>query len=96
VCIIPIKETARVYAGEVAAKLASEGVRVEIDDRNETLNKRIRNAEMAKIPYVLVIGDREAADGRVAVRKRREGDKGAMPAEQFLQKVTREIIDRAL
>jgi len=96
VCIIPIKETAQVYAREVAVKLGAAGVRVEIDDRNETLNKRIRNAEMTKIPYVLVIGDREAAGGQVSVRKRREGDKGVMPAEQFLQQVTREIIDRSL
>lgn len=96
VCIIPIKETAQVYAREVAVKLGAAGVRVEIDDRNETLNKRIRNAEMTKIPYVLVIGDREAAGGQVSVRKRREGDKGVMSAEQFLQQVTREIIDRSL
>ncbi len=71
------------YAKDVAAKLRARGIRVEVDDSNDRMNKKIRNAQLQKIPYMLVIGDKEAEEGQVAVRTRDNVDHGAMPLAEF-------------
>jgi threonyl-tRNA synthetase len=71
--------------------LRESGIRSEIDSRNETLDKRIRNSELNKIPYSLILGEREAKNNTVSVRKRVEGDKGVMALEDFIKKVKEEI-----
>jgi len=83
------------YAKEIAAKLEAMGVRVETDLRNEKIGYKIREAQMQKLPYMLVVGDREAEAGAVAVRTRTGEDLGAMPFEAFAAKIADEIKSRA-
>ncbi len=83
------------YANEVVAKLEAAGVRVEKDLRNESLRYKIREAQLEKIPYMLTIGDKEAAAGTVAVRTRTGTDLGAVPFEEFLAGLKKEIAERA-
>jgi threonyl-tRNA synthetase len=89
--VIPIKDTLGEYAGDLKRQLERHALRVEVDAGNETLNKRIRNAELNKVPYILVVGEREAKAGSVAVRKKGGGDLGVVPVEEFVKKVTEEI-----
>ena len=92
--VMPITDRTADYAKEVAAKLEAMGVRVETDLRNEKIGYKIREAQMQKIPYMLVVGDREAEAGAVAVRTRAGVDMGAMPFEDFAAKIGQEIKDR--
>ncbi len=87
VALIPIADRHAPYAKEVAAKLRAQGVRVEVDDGGERMNKKIRNAQLQKIPFMLVIGDKEMEEGKVAVRTRDNEDRGAMPLADFQQLV---------
>jgi threonyl-tRNA synthetase len=82
--LIPIADRHMEYARQVEARLKQEGLRVEVDTRSERMNAKIRDAQMQKIPYMLVMGDKEAASGAVAVRLRSGEDQGAMPVGQFL------------
>ncbi|MGE5197060.1 MAG: threonine--tRNA ligase [Deltaproteobacteria bacterium] len=91
VIIIPIKAEFSGYAGNVKETLESAGVRVKIDNRNETLDKRVREAEVEKVPYVLVIGGREVKQQAVAVRKKAAGDLGTMPCEDFIRRIKEDI-----
>jgi len=91
VLIIPIKDSVLEYAKSVRAALDKQRVRSQIDTRNETLDKRIRQAELEQVPYVLVLGDREAKQGTVSVRRKGAGDKGAQPIEEFIKKIKEEI-----
>ncbi|MCK9572692.1 MAG: His/Gly/Thr/Pro-type tRNA ligase C-terminal domain-containing protein, partial [Candidatus Omnitrophica bacterium] len=84
VLLIPIKDTVQEYALEVKKQLLLSGIRVEIDQRSETLDKRIRSAEINKIPYCLVLGPREAQNKQVSVRKKGTGDQGVMLLEEFI------------
>ena len=93
--VMPITDRAADYAKDVAAKLAALGVRVETDLRNEKIGYKIREAQMQKIPYMLVVGDREAESGKVAVRTRKGEDLGAMAFDEFAAKVQDEIKTRA-
>jgi len=91
VAIIPISEKHLEYARRLAYSLQSTNIRIELKSENETLGKKIREAEMQKIPYLLVVGDKEIATDTVGVRKRGKGNLGAMPIGQFIQKVISEI-----
>ncbi|MBM3245364.1 MAG: threonine--tRNA ligase, partial [Candidatus Omnitrophica bacterium] len=91
VTIIPITSVVSSFVQEIKKKLEALDVRVSIDDSNETLNKRIRQAEVNKAPYILVVGEREARENSVAVRKRSQGDIGAMAADDFINRVKEEI-----
>jgi len=91
VTIIPITSAVSSFVQEIKKKLEALDVRVSIDDSNETLNKRIRQAEVNKAPYILVVGEREARENSVAVRKRSQGDIGAMAADDFINRVKEEI-----
>jgi len=85
VIILPINEAVLDYAKEVYEILKRNGVRVELDNRSLTLNKRIREAELKKIPYVVVIGEREKKAGKISIRKRKEGNLGQMEIENFIK-----------
>ena len=82
--VLPIADRHVEYARGVAARLAAAGLRTEIDERYEKIGYKIREAQLQKIPYMLVIGDREAADGTVAVRTRTGGDQGAQAVDAFV------------
>ncbi len=85
VAVLPISDKVKKYCLEVMSKLRKADVRAWLDERNETIGKKIREAEMQKIPYLLVIGEREAGSGTVSVRERGKGDMGVRPLEKFLQ-----------
>ena len=89
--VMPITDRSAEYAKQVAAKLDAAGIRVESDLRNEKIGYKIREAQMQKIPYMLVVGDKEAESGSVAVRTRAGEDLGAMSLDAFLEKVRGEI-----
>ena len=81
--LLPVTDRAADYAAEMAAKLTAQGFRVEVDGRNEKIGKKIREAQLEKVPYMLVVGDRDMEAGTVSVRHRAEGDLGAMSLEDF-------------
>ena len=89
--VLPITDRAAEYAKEVAARLDGDGFRVETDLRNEKIGKKIREAQLQKIPYMLVVGDKEAEDGTVAVRTRAGGDQGAMSLAEFSEILRAEV-----
>ena len=81
--VLPIADRHLDYATTVRDRLRDEGVRVELDDRTESVGRKIRDAELRKIPYMLVVGDREVETGGVALREHRAGDKGSVAVEDF-------------
>jgi len=85
--VLPIYEKHVDYATEVVKKLKDKGVRVEADERTESIGKKIREAEMQKIPYMLVVGDKEVEVKKVAVRKYGEGDKGQKSIEETSKEI---------
>ena len=93
--ILPLVDKHHDFAQKVAQMLRDKGVKVEVDIRNEKIGYKIREAQMEKIPYMLVIGDKEMENNAVSVRSRKEGDLGAMSAEQFVDKIVEEIRTRA-
>ena len=95
--ILPIStEKHAEYANKLAEKLDDLGFRVEVDDRNEKIGYKIREAQVQKIPYMLVIGDKEIEEGTVGVRNRKDGDLGAMKVEDFIAKAKEEVDTKAL
>src|SRR5574344_3042625 len=90
VAILPISEKFNGYAHKVQEYFNIQGVRSEIDERNEKIGRKIRDNELQRIPYMLVVGEKEAANGEVSVRKQGEGDKGTMKYEDFAKKVDEE------
>jgi threonyl-tRNA synthetase len=93
--VMPITDRSRDYAQEVYKKLFDAGVRAETDFRSEKIGYKIREAQMKKIPYMLVLGDKEAEAGTVSVRTRSGGDEGTMGLDEFLEKISTEIRERA-
>ena len=91
VAILPISEKYNEYAQQLAKYLDGEGVRANVDDRNEKIGRKIRDNEMKRIPYMLVVGEKEQADGTVAVRKQGGGDQGVMSKEDFAKKINDEV-----
>jgi threonyl-tRNA synthetase len=94
--ILPIIDKHHDYAAEVCKKLADSGIRAEVDYRNEKIGFKIREAQMEKVPYMLVIGDKEMENGQAAVRSRKDGDLGPMPVDVFLSRIVDEVKTRAL
>jgi threonyl-tRNA synthetase len=82
--VLPISEKFVDYAKKVQDELVAAGVRTEIDESNEKLGYKIRQCELQKVPYLLIVGEKEAAEGLVSVRKRKDGDKGQMSVEAFI------------
>ena len=95
VALLPIADRHLDYVNEIKKALEQRGVRVMVDDRNEKINKKIRDSQMEKIPYMLVIGDRDVENGTVSVRSRKDGDLGAMAPADFYANLTEEITTRA-
>ena len=93
--LIPIADRHIEYAQKVADQLRGAGLRVEVDERSERMNAKIRDAQVQKVPYMLVMGDREAEAGQVAVRLRSEEDLGAMSIDSFLERAMEDIESRA-
>ena len=89
--VLPITDRAAEYSREVSEKLDSAGFRSEVDSRNEKIGYKIRSAQLEKVPYMLVIGDKEVEAGTVAVRTREGKDLGAMPLDAFLEKIGIEV-----
>jgi threonyl-tRNA synthetase len=94
--VIPIAARHQPYASQVLDQLTSAGLRVELDDRNEKMGYKIREAQARKIPFMLVVGDKEAQSGQVSVRSRSEGDKGAQSLESFIAAITGYIEARSV
>jgi len=88
--VLPIADRHLEYGASVAARLREAGVRAELDERLETVARKIRDGELRKIPYMLIVGDREAASDRVSVREHRGGDEGAVSVEEFAERVIEE------
>ena len=93
VAILPISEKYNDYAEQVRLALEAQDVRAIVDDRNEKIGRKIRDNEMKHIPYLLVVGEKEAAEGLVAVRKQGEGDQGSMTIADFAKKVNDEVAE---
>jgi threonyl-tRNA synthetase len=92
VVMIPISERHASYAEQVAEKLKSAGVRVHVDARNEKMNAKIREHTIQKVPFLLVVGDKEAEAGEVSVRVRGKGDEGKASVDSFVSRI-RSLID---
>jgi threonyl-tRNA synthetase len=92
--VLPIADRHQAYAASVRSALAGAGLRAELDDRQEKIGYKIREAQLQKVPYMLVSGDREAAEGTIAVRSRAGGDLGARPIDQFVNDALGEVARR--
>ncbi|MBZ5674377.1 MAG: threonine--tRNA ligase [Acidobacteriia bacterium] len=95
VVVMPITDRQQDYAKTVHAKLEAAGLRVHLDDRKEKVNLKIRDAQMQKVPYMLVVGDREAEAGTVSVRHRKHADMGVKPLDQFIEDVSQLIASKS-
>src|SRR5580693_1720917 len=93
--VLPITDRQQEYAQKVKDRLVAEGLRVTLDDRSEKVNLKIRDAQLQKIPYMLVVGDREAEAGTVSVRNRKHGDQGAQSVDEFLAGIKKLIETKA-
>jgi threonyl-tRNA synthetase len=89
--ILPISEKFNDYAEKVSEVLKNSDIRGFVDDRNEKIGKKIREAELNKIPFMLIVGEQEAESGRIAVRRRGEGDLGSMSVEEFIERLNTEV-----
>ncbi|MBI5464376.1 MAG: threonine--tRNA ligase [Ignavibacteriales bacterium] len=96
VAVLPITDAFAGYGQEVIAKLKSNGIRVELDDRNEKIGYKIREWETKKVPFMLVVGEKEQAAGTVAVRQHKKGDQGAVSLHEFVQRIVETITQKSL
>jgi threonyl-tRNA synthetase len=94
VVVLPITDRQIDYANKIKEQLAEKGIRVTVDDRKEKVNLKIREAQLQKIPYMLVVGDREAESGAVSVRNRKHGDQGVKSVQEFLGQLEQLIADK--
>lgn len=92
--ICPVSEKVADYSKHVTETLKRHGLRVHLDDRNEKLPAKIRDAQLQKIPYMLVVGPKEAEAGSVSVRHRSKGDLGPKPLAEVVASLQREVADR--
>ena len=93
--VLPLADRHVDYAREVAAALGEAGLRAELDDRTESVGRKIREAELRKIPYMLVVGDREEEQRAAALRRHGEGDLGTLPLDEVVQRLAAEVAGRA-
>ena len=93
VAILPISEKFNDYAASIAKYFDTVGVRAMVDSRNEKIGRKIRDNEMKRIPYMLIVGEKEQAEGTVAVRKQGQGDQGTMKVEDFAKKINDEVAE---
>jgi threonyl-tRNA synthetase len=91
---LPIADRHNDAAAAVTGTLRDAGLRAELDERTESVGRKIREAELRKIPYMLVVGDREAEEGTVSVRRHGEGDEGSVPVDEFVARLRDEAVSR--
>jgi threonyl-tRNA synthetase len=94
--VLPISDRHLDYAATVRDRLNAAGIRVEVDDRTESISRKIRDAELRKIPYMLIVGDREQETGQVGLREHRHGDAGSVDVEAFCTRISEEIRNRSM
>jgi threonyl-tRNA synthetase len=94
--IINIGSAHQEYAQEIHSQLLANDIRANLSNENQTVSKRIREAEIQKIPYILVVGDKELANNTVNVRHYRRGQEGEIKLEKFLEKIKKEITDKVI
>jgi len=94
VVVIPVSERQYDYAKEIEQKLNELDIRVESDLRSEKVGYKIREAQLKKVPYMLIVGDKEVESSSVSVRDRKEGDKGAVKLEEFINQIMNEIAEK--
>jgi threonyl-tRNA synthetase len=92
--VLPIADRHADYAHEVERQLTAAGIRAQVDDRTESIGKKIRDGELLKVPYMLIVGDEEQTEGNVAVRRHREGDLGKTPVGDFIASLSAAILAR--
>jgi len=93
--VLPISDKYLPYAKEVEKKLKRAGIRVEVDDRNEKIGKKIRDTELYKVPYMLIVGEKEMTENQVSVRRQGKGDAGAKGVDEFMDEILKEIEEKA-
>ena len=91
VAILPISEKFNDYAKKVAKYFDGKGVRALIDDRNEKIGRKIRDNELKRVPYMVIVGEKEAAEGLVSMRKQGGGEQATMTMEEFAQRINDEV-----
>ena len=91
VVVLPISEKFNDYAFRIAKEMNAQDIRVTVDDRNEKIGRKIRDNELKRIPYMLIVGEKEAENGEVAVRRQGEGDKGTMKVADFSKLILDEV-----
>jgi threonyl-tRNA synthetase len=96
VSVLPITDRVNEYADTVASELRAAGFRVESNTKSDKIGAKIRDAQLQKVPYMLVLGDKEVEEGIVAVRERRKGDVGTMSLEEFKEIITLQKAQRSL
>jgi threonyl-tRNA synthetase len=92
--ILPITDAHKGYAKQIFEKLKENNIRVELDDDNETLGKKIRQGKIEKVPYMLVIGDKEIEEGKVTIESRDKGNEGAVSIDKLIEKLKNEINEK--
>jgi threonyl-tRNA synthetase len=92
--ILPISDKFMDYAKEVLQKAKNADIRIEIDERHEKIGRKIRDTELQRIPYMLIIGEKEVAEGKVSVRRQGKGDTGAVSVDEMIAELTAEIKER--
>ena len=92
--VMPITDKFNEYAKSVVDKMEALGIRAHLDDRNEKIGYKIREGQVKKVPYMLVVGEKEATNGTVSVRSRSEGEMGAMAVDEFIAKLQKEIKEK--
>ena len=92
--ILPITDNQHEYSHQLEERFAKKGIRVEVDDRNEKTGYKIREAQLAKIPYMLIVGPKEVEKNEVSVRSHKEGDLGAIPVQEFENKILEEVANK--
>jgi len=88
---LPISEKFNDYAFQIAKEMNAQDIRVQVDDRNEKIGRKIRDNELKRIPYMLIVGEKEAENGEVSVRRQGEGDKGTMKVADFSKLILDEV-----
>ena len=94
--VLPISEKFADYAAEINRTLVDRGIRSELDDRAEKIGYKIREAQLEKIPYMIVVGEKEQEENTVSLRSRKEGDLGSMPLSAFIEKVEEQVRTKEL
>ncbi len=94
VTVLPVSEKFADYAKKVCDLMNNSDIRASIDDRNETIGKRIRESEMKRVPYIVIVGEKEMTEGTVSVRKQGGQDEGSMSVENFIERINREVADQ--